>query len=106
MAVKSSEAPPKAGTSRKDIAAENGGGRERDRVARRGAVPQRFSLSLPPLQNEALNSMADTTSLSKNELVRNAVALLSVAHRARQKGLRLALVDDDDAVVSHIVGPI
>lgn len=66
-------------------------------------APQRFSLSLPPLQSDALNAMVDATSLSKNELVRHAVALLSVAHRARLKGLRLALIDDDDDVVGHIV---
>ena len=67
------------------------------------SVPQRFSLSLPPLQSDALNTMAQSTSLSKNELVRHAVALLSVAHRARLKGLRLALINDDDDVVGHIV---
>ena len=72
-------------------------------VRRDDSAPQRFSLSLPPLQSEALNALTQATSLSKNELVRHAVALLSVAHRARVKGLRLALVDDDDTVVGHIV---
>lgn len=78
-----------------------------ERESRRDAsAPQRFSLSLPPLQNEALNALVQSTSLSKNELVRHAVALLSVAHRARVKGLRLALVDDEDAVVGHIVSTV
>jgi hypothetical protein len=67
---------------------------------------QRFSLSLPPLQNEALNAMAEATSLSKTELVRQAVALLSITHRAREKGLKLALVNDGDDVVSHIVSTV
>jgi hypothetical protein len=70
------------------------------------SVVQRFSLSLPPLQNEALNAMAQATSLSKTELMRQAVALLSITHRAREKGLKLALVDDDDGVVSHIVSTV
>jgi hypothetical protein len=69
-------------------------------------VPQRFSLSLPPLQNEALNTLAHATSLSKNELMRHAIALLSVTHNARKKGLRLALVNDEDNVVGHIVSTV
>lgn len=106
MAIKTS------GSHRKVAASKKGTGRHSVSVlkavgaTRKEAVPQRFSLSLPPLQSEALNAMADSTSLSKKELIRNAVALLSVAHRARQKGLRLALVDDDDDVVGHIVATV
>ena len=106
MAIKTSVSSRKLSAPRKAVAARRTLVREDKVVPRKAAIPQRFSLSLPPLQSESLNAMADTTSLSKNELVRNAVSLLSVAHRARLKGLRLALVNDDDAVVSHIVGPI
>ena len=67
---------------------------------------QRLSLSLPPMQSDALNSMAQATSLSKNELIRHAVALLNVALSARKKGLKLALIDDDDEVVGHIVSTV
>ena len=70
------------------------------------ATTQRFSLSLPPMQSEALNSMARSTSLSKNELIRHAVALLNVALSARKKGLKLALIDDNDEVVGHIVSTV
>lgn len=70
------------------------------------AAIQRFSLSLPPLQNEALNLLVQSTGLSKNELMRHAIALLSVAHSARKKGLTLALANDDDAVVGHIVSTV
>ena len=105
-AIKTSDSPQKRPFSRKESSSRNVAAKQDEGTSRKAVVTQRFSLSLPPLQSDALNTMAGTTSLSKNELLRNAVALLSVAHRARQKGLRLALVNDDDAVVSHIVGPI
>jgi hypothetical protein len=72
----------------------------------RDVVTPRFTLSLPPLQNDALNDLAAETSLSKTELMRHAIALLSVTHGARKKGLRLALVNDDDDVVGHIVSTV
>lgn len=75
-------------------------------VRREDTAAQRFTLSLPPMQNEALNSMAQATRLSKNELMRHAVALLNVAVNARRKGLRMALVNDDDDVVGHIVSTV
>lgn len=66
----------------------------------------RLTLSLPPLQNEALNEMVQMTSLSKTELIRQAVALLNVAVRARRKGLELALCNDDDEVVMKITSTV
>lgn len=69
-------------------------------------APPRLTLSLPPLQNEALNEMVRMTSLSKTELIRQAVALLNVAVRARRKGLELALCNDDDEVVMKITSTV
>lgn len=67
---------------------------------------QRFSLSLPPMQNDALNAMSKSTGLSKNELIRHAVALLNVAVGARKRGLSLALTNEDNDVVGHIVSTV
>ena len=66
----------------------------------------RLTLSLPPLQNEALNEMVELTNLSKTELIRQAVALLNVALRARRKGLDLALCNGDDEVVMKIASTV
>lgn len=67
---------------------------------------QRFSMSLPPMQNDALNAMSRSTGLSKVELIRHAVALLNVAVSARKRGLNLALTNDDNDVVGHIVSTV
>jgi hypothetical protein len=70
------------------------------------AILQRFTASLPPPQNDALNAMAAETGLSKNDLIRNAVALLNVAFKARKKGFELAVINDDDGVVGRIVSTV
>lgn len=64
---------------------------------------QRFSLSLPPPQSQALNAMVQQTGLSKNELLRHAVALLNVAIGARKRGLHMALANEENEVVGQIV---
>jgi hypothetical protein len=66
-------------------------------------ISQRLSLSLPPPQSEALNSMVEQTGLSKNELLRHAVALLNVAIGARKRGLHMALANDENVVVGQII---
>ena len=70
------------------------------------SLPSRFSVSLPPMQDEALRSMSAYTKLSKNDLIRHAVALLNVSVSARRKGLRLALINNKDEVVGHIVSTV
>lgn len=69
-------------------------------------APARFSVSLPKVQNDALNQLVKETGLSKNELLRNAVALLNIAYRGRMKGLNMSLTNEDDQVVSHIVSTV
>ena len=68
--------------------------------------PPRLTLSLPPIQNDALNDMVQATGLSKTELIRQAVALLNVSMRARKKGLSLALANEEDEVVMKIASTI
>jgi Ribbon-helix-helix protein, copG family len=71
-----------------------------------GKATPRLTLSLPPLQNEALNEMVLLTGLSKTELIRQAVALLNVAVRAKKKGLELSLANSDDEVVMKIASTV
>lgn len=73
----------------------------RDRI-HRNAVP-RLTISLPPLQSEALHEMTKSTGLSRTELIRQAVALLNVAVRSRRRGLELVLSNSDDEVVMKIM---
>ena len=55
----------------------------------------RFSVALPPKSNDALDDLVATTGLSKNELIRQAVNLLTISKVTNDKGLSLAIVDDD-----------
>ena len=71
------------------------------------ANPSRLSLNLPLRQGEELDDMARQTGLTKNELLRQAVALLSLTVKARRRGLHLALAEDDsDRVKERVVSTI
>jgi HPt (histidine-containing phosphotransfer) domain-containing protein len=77
------------------IAAENG-----DKVGM-----ERFSVSIPSPQNDALDAIARQTGLSKNELIRHALAILTTSMEAKKKGLDLAL-SRDDTFVGRIISAI
>jgi hypothetical protein len=67
----------------------------------------RFSLSLPNRQNELLDDMVKSTGMTKNELLRQAIGILSIVIKAREKGLTLALADEDnDQIKQRIVSTI
>lgn len=68
------------------------------------AKAERFSVSIPSPQNEALDVIARQTGLSKNDLVRHAVAILTTSYEAKRKGLDLALAKDD-MFVARILSP-
>lgn len=71
------------------------------------SASSRLSLNLPQRQGEELDDMARQTGLTKNELLRQAVALLGVTLKARDRGLALALVDDgSDEVKERVVSTI
>jgi Ribbon-helix-helix protein, copG family len=63
--------------------------------------PARLSVSLASQQNVQLDEMVEVTGMTKNELVRQAVALLSIVVKARKKGLTLALAKEDDDYVKQ-----
>jgi hypothetical protein len=66
----------------------------------------RSSYSLPPRHQTALDEMSASTGLTKNELIRQAIGLLTIAVTARERGLVLALANDEDKVLSHIVSSL
>ena len=65
----------------------------------------RFSISIPSPQNDALDAISKRTGLSKNELVRHALAILTTSIEAKKKGLDLAL-SRDDKFVGRIISAI
>jgi hypothetical protein len=66
----------------------------------------RSTYSLPPRHQTALDEMSASTGLTKNELIRQAIGLLTIAVTARERGLVLALANDEDKVLSHIVSSL
>jgi len=67
----------------------------------------RLSLSLPARQSELLDDMVKSTGMTKNELLRQALGLLSIVIKARQKGLILALADgEDDTIKERVVSTV
>lgn len=67
--------------------------------------PDRFSVSIPTPQSDALDALIKETGLSKNDLVRQAIAILNASMEAKKKGLDLAFTKDQ-IVVSTLVLPI
>lgn len=66
----------------------------------------RSSYFLPPRHQTVLDDLSTSTGLTKNELIRQAISLLSIAVTARERGLVLALANEEDKVLSHIVSSI
>ena len=54
--------------------------------------------------NEMLEKLAEQTSATKSEVLRKAIALMDVAVDAKSKGQKIVLADNDDRVVTKIVG--
>lgn len=70
--------------------------------SRNGSGGGRINLSLAQRQNALVDEISVETGLSRQEVVRHAIALFNVAIRARKKGLDVAMINDDDDVVGHI----
>lgn len=71
-----------------------------------GSRVARFTVSVPTRQNEALDDLVRTTGFGKNELIRQAIGLLAIAVTARDKGLVMALANEDDEVLTRIVSTL
>ena len=64
----------------------------------------RLTLDVSPDLNQTLEHLASQTGSTKSDLLRRAIALVEVAVEARQKGQRLSLSDENDKVLTKIVG--
>jgi predicted transcriptional regulator len=64
----------------------------------------RMNLQVSPEISDLLEKIADETGSNRSEVIRRALALMKVAHEARQRGKRLGLVSDPDKLETEIVG--
>ena len=61
-------------------------------------------LAIPAELDDALDEMAETMKVSRDEAARRAITLLKVAFDANRKGDRLAVLSPDDDIIREIVG--
>ncbi len=67
--------------------------------------PVRLSLTLTPEADEILTKAAkNLTYGNKSDMLRRAIALISVMEDAKAKNENLAIVDSEGQVVSKIIG--
>lgn len=73
-------------------------------MSAKSATKVRSTLDLTDELNERLNALAEDAGGSKSELLRKAIALVEVAVNAKRLGRHVAVVDNEDKVVTTIVG--
>lgn len=66
--------------------------------------PIRLTLTMSPSLNAKLEQLAMTTCSTKAEILRKAIVLYELAHRASLKDQRLGVFDEDERLVTEIVG--
>lgn len=54
--------------------------------------------------NDMLEKLAESTGSTKSEVLRKAIALMDVAVDAKAKGQKVVVANDQDQVVTRIVG--
>lgn len=64
----------------------------------------RLNLVLSRELSGLLDEIADSASASRTDVIRQALALMNVAHRAKKEGRHIGLVDDRTKLDSEIVG--
>jgi Arc/MetJ-type ribon-helix-helix transcriptional regulator len=64
----------------------------------------RMNLQVSAELNDVLDKIADDTGSNRSEVIRQALALMKVAHEAKQKGKRLGIVSDPSKLETEIVG--
>jgi hypothetical protein len=67
-------------------------------------VPQQFVLQISSEVNEMLEAMCLTHGSSRTDIVRQALALIKIAHDAKKAGFYIGLVDDPAKLNTEIVG--
>ena len=66
----------------------------------------RLNLQLSQELTQALDTIAGETGTNRTDVLRQALALMKVAHEGRRKGRHLGLVEDADKLDTEIVGLI
>jgi predicted transcriptional regulator len=64
----------------------------------------RLNLQVSSELNSTLEEIADSSGTTKTDVIRQALALMKVAHSAKQNGKHLGLVTDADKLDTEIVG--
>ena len=64
----------------------------------------RMNLQVSAELNDVLDKIADDTGSNRSEVIRQALALMKVAHEAKQNGKRLGIVSDPGKLETEIVG--
>ncbi|MBD2101911.1 DNA-binding protein [Leptolyngbya sp. FACHB-261] len=70
--------------------------------SQRGKV--RLSLDVSPELNDVLEELAARSNGTKSDVLRKAITLMKVATDARDKGLKVGIVDENQHLVTEIVG--
>jgi hypothetical protein len=66
----------------------------------------RLSLQVSPELNQTLEDIAESTGSNLTDIVRQALALMMVAHTAKKEGRHLGIVSDARKLDTEIVGLI
>ena len=64
----------------------------------------RLNLQVSEQLNKDLEEIADDTGSNRTEVIRQALALMKAAHKARTEGKHLGLVSDPSKLDTEIVG--
>lgn len=64
----------------------------------------RLNLQVSEQLNADLEEMADSTGSNRTEVIRQALALMKIAHQARREGRHLGLVSDPSKLDTELVG--
>jgi metal-responsive CopG/Arc/MetJ family transcriptional regulator len=64
----------------------------------------RLNLQLSSELNDALEEIVDDTGTSRSEVIRQALALMKVAHGAKKQGRHIGLVSDPKKLETEIIG--
>jgi metal-responsive CopG/Arc/MetJ family transcriptional regulator len=68
------------------------------------AAKVRLNLQVSEQLNADLDEMADSTGSNRTEVIRQALALMKIAHQARREGRHLGLVSDPSKLDTELVG--
>src|SRR5437899_31091 len=90
--------------STRDIASRSVNNRARGKRRFQMADKVRLNLQLSQELNKTLDEISESTGSNRTDVIRQALALMKVAHDAKRKGKHLGLVSDADKLDTEIVG--